>query len=98
VWEEINKLVSEDGHAARFESHHRDAGFNLGLESIENFEQQRFRAVEHPEIVERASTAEVGLRDAYLESCGLEDLNSSFRRAREEVVVEGVGPEEDGWG
>ena len=38
------------------------------------------------------------MRDEDAEAGGLEDLDGSARGRGEEVVVESVGPEENGWG
>ena len=63
VREEVDELVAEDGDAAGFQPDDGDSGFDLRLELVQNFEEQRFGAVEHAEVVERASAAEIGLRD-----------------------------------
>jgi hypothetical protein len=62
---------------------------------VEDFEQKALGAVEHAEVVEGASAAEVGLGDQDAESGGFEDLDGGTGGVGEEVVVEGVGPEED---
>src|SRR6478672_2467551 len=95
MWEEVREFVAEDGDAAGFKSDDGNAGFDLGLELVEDFEQQTFCAVEHAEVVKRASAAEVGLRDEDTESGGFEDFNGSAGRGGEEVVVKSVGPEEN---
>ena len=82
VGKEIDEFVAEDGDAAGFESDDGDSGFDLGLELVEDFEQQRFGAVEHAEVVERASAAEVGARDEDAESGGFEDFDGGFRGRR----------------
>ena len=79
VREEVDEFVAEDGDAAGFESDDGDAGFDFGFELVENFEQQRFGAVEHAEVVERASAAEIGARDEDAESGGFEDFDGGFR-------------------
>ena len=66
-----------------------------GSSCVEDFQQQAFGAVEHAEVVEGASAAEVGARDDDAESGGFEDFDGGIGGAREEIVVEGVGPEED---
>jgi hypothetical protein len=97
VGEEVEEFVAEDGHAGWLEADDGDSGFDLGLEVVENFEEKSFGAVEHSEVVQRASAAEVGLRDSNLVAGGLEDFYGSAGGGGEEVVIEGVGPEED-WG
>ena len=98
VGEEIEEFVAEDGDAAGFESDDGDAGFDFGLELIEDFEQQGLGAVEHAEVVEGAAAAEIGLRDDDAISGGFEDFDGGLGGGGEEIVVEGVGPEEDGSG
>ena len=95
VREEVEEFVAEDGDAAGLEPDDGDSGFDLGLELVEDVEEQGFGAVEHAEVVERASAAEVGLRDEDAVSGGLEDFDGGAGGGGEEVVVEGVGPEED---
>ena len=75
VREEVDEFVAEDGDAAGFETDDGDSGFDLGVEFVEDVEQQGFGAVEHAEVVEGASAAEIGLRDDDAESGGFEDLD-----------------------
>ena len=93
--EEVCEFVAEDGHARGFQSDYGDAGFDFGLELVEDFEQKAFGAVQHTEVVEGASAAEVGFGDQDAESGGFEDLDGGTGGLGEEVIVEGVGPEED---
>ena len=95
VREEIEEFVAEDGDAAGLESDDRDAGFDFGLELVENFEQQRLSAVEHAEIVEGAAAAEIRLREEDAVSGGFQNFDGGFGGGGQEIVVEGVGPEED---
>jgi hypothetical protein len=96
VWKEIDEFVAEDGDAAGFETYDGDSGFDLGLERVEDFEEQTLGAVEHAEVVEGASAAEVGARDENAEASGFEDFDGGAGGGGEEIVVEGVGPEENG--
>jgi hypothetical protein len=80
VGEQINEFVAEDGDAAWFEADNGDSGRDLGLELVEDFEKQTFGAVEHAEIVEGASAAEIRTGDQDTESGGFEDLDGGFRR------------------
>ncbi len=66
-----------------------------GREFVEDVEEQGFGAVEHAEVVEGAAAAEVGLRDSDLVTGGFEDFDGGAGGGGVEVVVEGVGPEED---
>jgi hypothetical protein len=95
VREEVEEFVAEDGDAAGFESDDGDAGFDLGLELVEDVQEQAFGAVEHAEVVERASAAEVGAGYRDAEAGGFEDFDGGAGRCGVEVVVESVGPEED---
>ncbi len=96
VGEEVREFVAKDGDAAGFESDDGDSGFDLGLELVEDVEQQSLGAVEHAEVVEGASAAEVGLGDDDAKSGGFEDIDGGAGGGGEEVVVKGVGPEKDG--
>jgi hypothetical protein len=98
VGEEVEEFVAEDGDAAGLESDDGDSGFDFGSEFVEDVEEQRLGAVEHAEVVERASAAEVGLGEEDAVSGGFEDFDGGAGGGRVEVVVEGVGPEEDGGG
>jgi hypothetical protein len=98
VGEEVREFVTEDGYAGRFQSDYGDAGFNFGLELVEDFEQKAFRAVQHSEVIEGTSAAEVRLGDQDAKAGGFQDLDGSAGGLGEEVVVEGVGPKENLWG
>src|SRR5579872_6445037 len=95
VRKEVDQFVAEDGDAAGFESDDGDAGFDFGLELVEDFEQKAFGAVEHAEVVEGASATEVRLGNEDAESGGLENFDGGAGGRGQEVVVEGVGPEEN---
>jgi hypothetical protein len=93
--EEVREFVAEDGHAGGFQTDYGYSSFDFGFELVEDFKEQSLRAVEHAEVVEGASAAEVGLRDQDAESGGFEDLDGGAGGLGEEVVVERVGPEEN---
>jgi hypothetical protein len=93
VREEVDEFVAEDGDAARFEADDGNSGFDFGLQFVEDVEEQSFGTVEHAEVVERASAAEMGARDYDAEAGGFEDFDCGFGGVRLEIVVEGVGPE-----
>jgi hypothetical protein len=95
VREEVEEFVAEDGDAAGLESDDRDSGFDLGGDRVENVEEQGLGAIEHAEVVERASATERGSGDEDAVSGSLEDFDGGAGGGRAEVVVEGVGPEED---
>jgi hypothetical protein len=95
VGEEVREFVAEDGYAGRFQSDDGNAGFDLGLELIEDLQEQAFGAIQHTEVVEGTSAAEIGLGNEDAESGGFQDLYGGAGGLGEEVVVEGVGPEEN---
>jgi hypothetical protein len=95
---EVDEFVAEDGNATGFEADDRNAGFDFGREFVEDLKQERLGAVEHAEVVERAAAAEVDSRDDDAEAGGFQDLDGSSGGLRLEIVVESVGPEEDGRG
>ena len=94
--EEVGEFVPEDGDAGGLESDDGDSGFDLGFEMVENLEELRLGAIEHAEVVERASAAELDSGDADAESGGLQDFDGGPCGRGQEVVVEGVRPEQDG--
>jgi hypothetical protein len=98
VGEEVEKFVAEDGDTAGFKADDGDAGIDLGGKFVEDLEQERLGAVEHAVVVERASAAEVGAGDDDAEAGGLKDFDGGLGGGGVEVVVESVGPEEDGRG
>jgi hypothetical protein len=54
------------------------------------------RAVEHAKIVERATAAKICARKNYVISSGFENIDRGFGGRGQEIVVEGVGPQENG--
>ena len=96
VGEEIEQFVAEDGDAAGLESDDGDSGFDLGGKFVEDVEQQGLGTVEHAEVVEGAAAAEIGLREDDAVSGGFEDFDGGFGGFGVEVVIESVGPEENG--
>ena len=95
VGEEVDQFVAEYGNTTGLKAHYGDSSRDLGLELVEDFEKKTFGAVEHAEIVERASAAEIGTGDSNAKTRCFEDFNSGFGGGGKEIVVEGVGPEED---
>ena len=96
--EQIEEFVAEDGDAAGFEADDGNAGFDFGGEFVEDLKQKRLGAVEHAVVVERASAAEIGLRDDDPEAGGFEDFDGGLGGGGQEIVIESVGPEQDGQG
>ena len=95
VGEEVGEFVAEDGGAAWFEDDDGCAGGELRSECVESFEEILFCGVEHAEVVKRTATAEVTIGQCDAEAGGGEDLMGGAHGGGVEVVVEGVGPEED---
>ena len=93
--EKVEKFVAEDGYATGFEPDDGDSGFDFRGEFVEDFLQKGFRALEHSVVVERAAAAEMGFGNGDLEAKGFQDFYGGFGRVGVEVVIEGVGPEED---
>jgi hypothetical protein len=98
VGEQVGKLVAEDGGAAWFKDNDGGAGGELGGECVEDFAKIFFCGVEHAEVVEWAAAAEVVVGEDDTEAGSGEDLVSGAQGGGMEVVVEGVGPKEDGGG
>ena len=98
VGEEVEEFVAEDRNAAGLESDDGDSGFDFGGEFVEDIQEQGLGAVEHAEVVEGASAAEVGAGEEDAISRGFEDFDGGAGGGGVEVVVESVGPEEDGGG
>jgi len=94
--EKVRQFVSEDGSATGFEDDDGRGGFDFGEKLVHDPEQQALGAIKHANVVKRAAAAEVGTRDADVETRGFEDFNGGFGGRGEEIVVERVGPEEDG--
>jgi hypothetical protein len=95
VGKEVREFVAEDSYTGRFQSDYGDAGFDLGLELVEDFQEQAFGAIQHAEVVQGASAAEIGVGNEDAESGSFQDLDSGTGGLGEEVVVEGVGPEKN---
>ena len=95
VGEEVGEFVAEDGGAAGFEDDDGGAVDELRGEGVEDFEEIFFGGVEHAEVVEGAAAAEVAVGEGDAEAGGGEDLVGGAQGGGVEVVVEGVGPEED---
>ena len=96
VREQVDEFVAEDGGAAGFEDNDGRAGFDLGEKLVHDFEKQAPGAVEEADVVERASAAEMGAGNGDGEAGGFEDFDGGAGGRGKEVVVESVGPEEDG--
>ena len=78
VRKQVEEFVAKDGDAAGLESDDGDAGIDFGGEFVENLQKKFFCAIEHAEVVEWASAAEVGLRDDDVVAGGFEDFDGGF--------------------
>ena len=94
--EKVGEFVAEDGGAARFEDDDGRCGFDFGEKLVHDLEEQALGAVECADVVERPSAAKMRARDEDVEARGFEHFGGSFRGRGQEVVIESVGPEEDG--
>ena len=99
VGEEVGEFVAEDGGAAWLEDDDGCACVDLRLQGVEDFVEVLLCGVEHAEVVEGTAAAEVFGGEGDAEACAGEDLIGGAHGGGVEVVVEGVGPEEDvgGW-
>ena len=95
IWKKVQQFVAEDGDAAGLESDDGDSRFDFGRERVENFKKQCLRAIEHAEVVERTAAAEIGAWENHVISGGFENIDGGFGGRGQEIVVEGVGPEEN---
>ncbi len=69
--------------------------WSCGVRALRIFEEVVFGGVEHAEVVEGAAAAEMFGGEGDAEAGGGEDLVGGAHGGGVEVVVEGVGPEED---
>jgi hypothetical protein len=95
VGEEVGEFVAEDGGAGGFENDDGCAGLKLWSEGVESFEEIVLCGIEHAEVVEGTTAAEMLRWERDAEACGGEDLMGSAHGGGVEVVIERVGPEED---
>ena len=86
-------FVAEHRDARGLEPYHRDAASNGIIELVQRSSQDALGGVDHPEIVERASAADVFGGDNHVEPGFLQHLGGRQRRVGEEVIVERIGPE-----
>src|SRR5882672_9735903 len=79
-WEQIGELVAEHGGAAGLEYDDRSPCFDFGEQFIHDVEQQALGAVEHANVVERASAAEMSAGDGDVEAGGLQHFDRGLGR------------------
>src|SRR5690348_5168439 len=97
VREKAIQLVAKHRAATWFQYDHRRAGVDVLGECIQNLAEVVFGAIEEAIVVERTSAAQVLHGDLDLIPKVLQHVHSSLRCIGEEVVVEGVSPENDDW-
>ena len=95
VREEVGELVLEHGGAAGLEADDRCAFADVVGEGGEDFAEVGLGLVEHAEVVERTAAAEVLAGDVDAKAGVFEDGEGGLGGVGGEVVVEGVGPEDD---
>src|ERR1700692_4642476 len=93
--EQIDEFVTKNRDATRLKSDHGNSGFDFGREFIENLQQKRLSAIEHPVVVERAPAAEVGSWHDDAKARSFEDIDRGLRGSGLEVIIKSVGPEEN---
>src|SRR5436190_22651478 len=91
---EVDELVAKNRGAAWFQNDHRSTGIDLLFESSKDLLEIVLGLVEHSIVVERPAAAQLCLRNRKAESHLLQDVGSSHGRFWEEVIVEGVRPEQ----
>jgi hypothetical protein len=95
VGQEVAEFIAKDAGAAGFEDDDGGSGGELRGESVEDFEEILLGGREEAEVVERAAAAEVLRGELNVEAGLFEDAVGGLHCCGVEVVVEGVGPEED---
>ena len=93
--EQIHEFVAKHGRATGLEHDDRQAVVDFLRQGVHGFDRTTLGLVEHAEVVEGTSAADVGLRNDDLEAGGFEHVERSQRRVGKKVVVESVGPEQD---
>src|SRR5689334_18052534 len=93
--EEVDELFLERREAGGLEPDQRRTRFDVGLECIERLPPQGLGIIEPSPIIKRPTTAERPRRDRDIKPLGLEQARCCNCRLRLEVIVEGIGPEQD---
>src|SRR2546430_16038420 len=75
VREEIRQFIAEDSHTARLKPNNGCTHVDFGLQRVQYLAQEPFGGVEHPEIIERATTAQLLLGDDDLVASRFEHLD-----------------------
>lgn len=94
--EEVGEFIAEDGGATGFEDDHGKSGLDVGAHDVHELVEPAFGGGDEAVVVEGASAAEVLHGDDDAEAGVFEDIDGGHEGFGHEVVVEGVGEEEDG--
>src|SRR6266851_4069837 len=92
---QIAEFVAEYGRATRFQHDQRYACINLCSQNAQNSFEIFLGLVEKTEIVKRSSTAQMKLRDDYVESRALQNFQCCTAGFRMKIIVECVRPQND---
>src|SRR5438132_10422931 len=95
VGEQILQLVAEDRDAARLEADDRNAFIDFAIQGADDVAQPPLRRVEHAVVVERPSAAQRRARNLHREAAALQNPDRRHCGLWMEMVVEGVGPQDD---
>src|SRR5712672_4541822 len=93
---QVEQFIAKDSHAARLQTDDWNPGFDLRRKLVEDLEKQLLRTIEHAEVIERTAATQIGLRNHDAEACGFQDFDGGLGCRRQKIIVEGVGPEENG--
>ncbi len=92
--EEVSQFIAEDRGAAGFQNDDRQSGVDLRSQALKNVREILPGFIEHAEVIQRASAAEVFLGDSYFESSVSEHFQGGPADLGPVVVVEGVRPQD----
>ncbi len=66
--EQIPEFIAKDGSATWFQNNHRQACINCAAQRLQNLLEILFRAIEHAKVIQRATAAEMLLRNQYVKA------------------------------
>src|SRR5579863_5756861 len=93
MWEEIEQFVAEDRDATWFKSNNRNTIGDFLLQSCHDLFQQVLRKIQYAVVIKGASAADILLWHLDMKTRSFKHLNSRDGGCRMEMVIEGVGPE-----
>ena len=96
--EQVHQLIAEGGDAARFEANDGNPGTDPGAKGTQCLAPEMFGGVEHAEVVERTPAAQWPGRDLDRVPGVFEHVDGGIEHRGAQVVVEGVGPQQDAVG